>query len=620
MKPKISVIMPVFNAEPFLKEAVNSVLAQTFSDFELILIDDGSTDASADMLRSLKDERVRIVSNGVNRGLIFSLNRGLDLAQGEYIARMDADDVSLPDRFAAQVDFLDRNPEIDVCGTWFRTVGIHDRVHKHPARHEEIMEDFLHLGCVIGHPTAMLRKSALGGVRYEPAFEHAEDYRLWAVLSRKSRFANLPRVLVLYRTHAGQISEGRAAAQRLAAERVRAFIAASTIPDMPSDDLRWVERAFGGEGGFHVLELESIRGVLSRLIEANSRNRRFRGPRYNALMARTWLRSCLQHAFDRREGFREFWTAPAILLRAWPALVPIVVRTLLRRAQRRAQRWGRRIRPFKPIVVRLTGDLANQMFQYATAFAYSEETRLKLGIDVSDFALFPRHRYRLDGWTLTHRALRAEPLQAMGSYRVVRERDAKPFGPATRPPSGKGIYLEGEWQSHELFAAHRKLLRGQFRPARGVGRVRLDIIKEFRAHPSMVVLLSPAPFVVDGQVDRSAWPSAADAEYYSRAISRVASSEPALNIAVFAVQRRSFVVPSIPGVTEELIRDVDDQSPEDLYTLSQAKHFIIPSSAFGWWMAWLGDAPGKRVVAPSRWRLLSATPYGPTIPAEWERV
>ena len=115
--PRISVIMPAYNAEKYIREAIDSILAQTYTDFEFIIIDDASTDATASIVESYSDERIRFFRNEHNMGVANTLNRGLDLAVGEYIARMDSDDISLPERFAKQVEFMDTHTDVIVCGS-----------------------------------------------------------------------------------------------------------------------------------------------------------------------------------------------------------------------------------------------------------------------------------------------------------------------------------------------------------------------------------------------------------------------------------------------------------------------------------------------------------------------
>ena len=209
--PKISVLMPAFNSEKYIKEAIESILSQTFHDFELIIINDGSTDSTEKIILSYKDTRINYLKNETNLGLISTLNKGINICQGEYIARMDADDISHTDRFNRQVHFLDENPDIGLCGTWIylfrnKNIEIKEEI-KNTTNQDEIVEDML-LYNQIGHPTVMFRKSILenGRFNYNSSYKHAEDYKLWTDIIQVTKIANLPEFLLYYRIHNENIS------------------------------------------------------------------------------------------------------------------------------------------------------------------------------------------------------------------------------------------------------------------------------------------------------------------------------------------------------------------------------------------------------------------------------
>lgn len=223
--PLVSVLMPAYNSEAFVGEAVASMLAQTFTDFELLIIDDGSTDSTRAVLEAIHDSRLRLVANPYNLGLIKTLNRGLELAAGHYIARMDADDVSAPERLERQVEFLESHPEVDVLGTMAnlidesgKTIG---KLADYPTEADDVRAYLLRECCLI-HPTVMFRKDvvrALGG--YDLSARHAEDYDLWLRLSDDHEIANLPEALVSYRMHRNQVSVRNVATQHRGAQRCR---------------------------------------------------------------------------------------------------------------------------------------------------------------------------------------------------------------------------------------------------------------------------------------------------------------------------------------------------------------------------------------------------------------
>lgn len=219
--PRVSVILPVYNGEPFLREAVDSILAQSFGDFELIAIDDGSLDASGEILDRIAraDDRVTALHQA-NAGVVATLNRGLALAHGEFIARMDADDVAHPDRFARQVAFLDANPDVAAVGcavTLIDDRGKRIRDIDYPGTPEAVAA-FLETGSALAHPTVMMRREAVRAVGgYRAAYRHAEDYDLWLRMAERYRLANLAERLLLYRKHATKLGFAYPVEQALAA-------------------------------------------------------------------------------------------------------------------------------------------------------------------------------------------------------------------------------------------------------------------------------------------------------------------------------------------------------------------------------------------------------------------
>lgn len=208
----ISAVLPVFNAGEYVKEAVESILNQSFRDFELLIFDDASTDNSLEILNGFKDKRIKIFPSKENKGYLVYLNDGLTMARGKYIARMDADDISHPLRFEKQFDFMENDPEIGVCGTWIKTFGKVDSLYQYPTAHEDIVaEPILGRSSLFGHPSVMMRKSLIDkyNIRYDANFYYAEDYELWMRLRKLTRFANLPEPLLFYRIHGDNVSVRR---------------------------------------------------------------------------------------------------------------------------------------------------------------------------------------------------------------------------------------------------------------------------------------------------------------------------------------------------------------------------------------------------------------------------
>lgn len=202
MNPKVSVIMSFYNDEKYITEAVESILKQTFSDFEFITVNDGSTDGSAEIIRSFGDKRIKLIVNKKNLGLTKSLNRALTASTGEYIARMDADDIALPHRFEKQVKFLDENAHIPLVGCWVEFIdpdGKSTGIKKFPTEDSEIKKVLISY-LPFRHPTLVIRKKVLAELGfYDESFLYAQDYELILRIAAKYPVANIPEVLLRYR-------------------------------------------------------------------------------------------------------------------------------------------------------------------------------------------------------------------------------------------------------------------------------------------------------------------------------------------------------------------------------------------------------------------------------------
>ena len=212
--PLISVIMPVYNAQKYLGQAIESVLRQTYRNFELIIIDYGSSDDSLKIIKSFSDSRIKIVYHKKNQGIISSLNDGIKESAGKYIARMDADDISLPKRLEKQISFLENNPLVVMCGTWARVINESGKVvdkNIHPPTDGKSIRSYILKHNPFIHPTVMMKKSAFKDSDwYRNKFKHAEDYELWTRIVFLNEVANIPEELLEYRmTKSGITSKNR---------------------------------------------------------------------------------------------------------------------------------------------------------------------------------------------------------------------------------------------------------------------------------------------------------------------------------------------------------------------------------------------------------------------------
>lgn len=212
-KTIVSVLMPVYNSEPYISMAIESVLKQTFRDFEFIIIDDGSSDNSLEIIRSFKDERIRIIQNDNNLGLIKTLNNGIQLTRGKYIARMDSDDIAMPDRLEKQVAFLEKNNDIGVVGAKAMVINQHSKptglIMNVATKDEEIRTQII-FRCPFIHPSVMGRSFVFKEFMYDERFPIAEDFHLWIQVMEKYKVANLNEVLIKYRVYGGGVSQNKA--------------------------------------------------------------------------------------------------------------------------------------------------------------------------------------------------------------------------------------------------------------------------------------------------------------------------------------------------------------------------------------------------------------------------
>lgn len=204
-KPLVSIVMPVLNSKRFIREAIHSIIDQTYAPIELIAVDGGSTDGTIEILESYQDgvkEDLRIVRSEAGKGMGYDLNLGIAHARGEFIARMDADDASMPTRIEEQVQFLVSQPEVDVAGTGVELFWGASGIQISPPWHQEVKDTML-VNNPFFHPTVMFRRELAdnGIYKYDETFKADEDYELWARLVNQARCANISRPLLKYRIH-----------------------------------------------------------------------------------------------------------------------------------------------------------------------------------------------------------------------------------------------------------------------------------------------------------------------------------------------------------------------------------------------------------------------------------
>jgi glycosyltransferase involved in cell wall biosynthesis len=207
--PLVSVLMPVYNGDKYIKEAIQSLLEQTYSNFEIIVIDDGSNDNTQFVVENeFSDSRIHYIRNEKNLGNIENMNKGLNFCHGKYIARMDQDDIALPQRFEKQVALMEDDSSIVLCGTSLNRFSTEYSIIDNRGGGDEKMKPLLMFDTAVNHPSSMFRRSVLieNNLKYPLDYLYAEDYGLWYQLSKYGKIVNLPDILLRYRMHGSNLS------------------------------------------------------------------------------------------------------------------------------------------------------------------------------------------------------------------------------------------------------------------------------------------------------------------------------------------------------------------------------------------------------------------------------
>ncbi len=235
---QVTVILPAYNGERYLREAIDSVLAQTYRDFELWVCNDGSTDGTVAIIDSYADSRVKRIDNPYNMGLVATLNRAFALVESPYVARMDDDDLWHPEKLELQMKLLESRPEVGVCGTSIHKFGDVDALHIFPEESDALKVGLLFY-CMMSHPSVVYRRSMLleTGLAYRQDYFPAEDYKMWIDVLQHSNIFNLQRPLVEYRQHGGQICREKKVEQGLLERKLREEQLRLVYPDPTKEEL-----------------------------------------------------------------------------------------------------------------------------------------------------------------------------------------------------------------------------------------------------------------------------------------------------------------------------------------------------------------------------------------------
>lgn len=330
--PFISVLMPVYNGEKYLREAIDSVLAQTYKNFELLLINDGSTDSSKDIILSYSDPRIRYIENEQNLKLIATLNKGIDLAKGDYIARMDADDVCMPNRFEIQMDYLQKHPQISLCSGWAKVINEYGKI---TGRIKNIDEPTLlacatMFTCPIIHPAVICKSEVLKENKYDAAAINMEDFELWHRLALQGyQLSNVPQYILNYRWHTSNISSQgleaiRERKNKILQKDLEEFMNKSLTEEDLDRHLATYNLYHFGKKIAHDLCIpaKQAKEWLEDLYEVNKFKLRFSKKSFAAFLFSRWIVYCLtMKKFFKLATIKLPWYNPVVLFKAFKLLL-----------------------------------------------------------------------------------------------------------------------------------------------------------------------------------------------------------------------------------------------------------------------------------------------------------
>lgn len=302
--PAVSVLIPAYNAGATIEQALESVQAQTWTDFEIVVVDDGSNDDTAARVRARaeRDPRLRLVAHDDNLGRPAARNTAFAAARGQYVAMLDADDRCLPIRLARQVAYLEEHPEIDVVASWWQGMDVDGRLRARKRNQRALspatVDCYLLFRGIIHNPTVMARRPALAAFDYDPAFPVAQDYDLWARMQLAGhRFAQIPEVLLLYRQHDAQASTARADEARARRCEIQSRLLAALGMSFDTTDVARHNLLYTGRRLYQEQIGEPMDAVFlawaadwfDRLCDANARSGLYPEPVFSDLTGRLWL-------------------------------------------------------------------------------------------------------------------------------------------------------------------------------------------------------------------------------------------------------------------------------------------------------------------------------------------
>ena len=302
LSKKVSIIMPVYNGEEYVEVAIDSIRNQSYKNWELILINDGSTDNTENIINQYADSRLKYIKNETNLGLIATLNKAISFCDGEYIARMDADDICEKERLSKQVNFLDKNPSIAMCGT--NAIVIDEHGNKKGNIVNVSSNDYIQINLLfsvpIVHPTVMFRSQILRNYQYNPIYKHIEDYELWCRIADEYKICNLSSKLLEYRWHTSNVSvlhnkQQENLKNKVITNQLSKLGLNATEKELYLHRVSFMQ--YDAKGGHQKKQFNDFRGLESwfkNLIAANKKTKKYNQNKLIAFLWSRWIVLCIK--------------------------------------------------------------------------------------------------------------------------------------------------------------------------------------------------------------------------------------------------------------------------------------------------------------------------------------
>ena len=284
----VSVLMPVYNAEEYLKDAIESILNQTYKNFEFVIINDGSADKSKEIILSYPDSRIVYYENEKNIKVVATLNKGFDLCRGKYIIRMDADDISLATRIEKQVQFMEANPEVGIAGTAIHSFGFMKGDHYYKAEDQIIRYKFLH-ECHLSHPSSIIRTDIIRKHHLKLVIDHVEDYDFFLQIADHSKMANLQEVLLEYRQSENSTSKANSDITLINSNIVRLKQFRRLDSSFELVDVILYGKLANQNYGELINDVITIESLLKRLIAGNLKHDVYQKDSFNNYITEMWF-------------------------------------------------------------------------------------------------------------------------------------------------------------------------------------------------------------------------------------------------------------------------------------------------------------------------------------------